>query len=100
MSRSAVKPKPQPQQAAAVDVDALINRGGTSPDEQPARKDGRGRPRGSRKANPKNIMVLFDDAREVERLDDHLAQLWPPVSRSAWIIQAIREKAKRDGVKL
>ena len=93
---SAIKKKAQPS-TQAVDVEALISKGGSTPDEQTAAAPKDAKPA---KDEAKNFMVLYPSRTELDKLDAHLAKQWPPVARSHWVIQAMREKAQREGIDL
>ena len=79
--------KPQRPKAtrSGVDVDALIRKGGSVPEEQPATS--------KRKAIPVTLRI---PAGLLKQLDEHLRNQLVPLPRHTWILKAMHEKLSRS----
>ena len=82
-----VSRKPQRPKAASagVDVDALIRKGGSVPEEQLSS--------GKRKTIPVTLRI---PAGLLKQLDAHLRDQLVPLPRHTWILQAVYEKLSRS----
>jgi hypothetical protein len=82
----AIARKPHPATEPAVDVDALINRGGSSP----------GTPPPESQAKPPTPILLRIPTDMLEQLDAALKARPVRLPRHTWILEAIHEKLTRD----
>ena len=82
-----VSRKPQRPKAASsgVDVDALIRKGGSVPEEQLSS--------GKRKTIPVTLRIPVD---LLKQLDAHLMDQLVPLPRHTWILEAVYEKLLRS----
>ena len=82
-----VSRKPQRPQAASagVDVDALIRKGGSVPEEQPSAD--------KRKIVPVTLRI---PAGLLKQVDAHLSKQPVPLPRHTWILEAVHEKLSRS----
>ena len=78
------KPQRPKSTRSGVDVDALIRKGGSVPEEQPAV--------GNRKTIPVTLRI---PAGLLRQLDDHLRDQLVPLPRHTWILKAVHEKLSR-----
>lgn len=79
------KPKPSTASSAAVDVDALINKGGsvTRPD--------------SEQAKSKQVYVQLRLSEDLlQQIDQSLSSREIKIPRHTWLLEAIHEKLKRE----
>ena len=82
----AIARRPHPTAKPSVDVDALINRGGSSPGTPP--------PQSQAKAS--TPILLRVPAEMLEQLDAALKARPVRLPRHTWILEAIHEKLSRD----
>ncbi|MBA2637016.1 MAG: hypothetical protein H0U79_02145 [Solirubrobacterales bacterium] len=88
-----ITPRPKEKSAAAVDVDALIARGGSVASETDARETAAG-PKGK---DPTPV-VLRIPADLLERIEGARAARPVRIPRHTWLLEAVAEKLERDGV--
>ena len=80
------KPKPSEQGAAAVDIEALIHKGGSVAGE------------GTETAKPKLAPVILRiPSQMLARVDAAVEARVVPTPRTTWILEAIAEKLEREG---
>lgn len=80
------KPKPTASDSAAVDIEALIHKGGSVAGE------------GSHQGDHKPIRVMLRLPPEMLEKVDALVDARPlPTARTTWIMEAIVEKLEREG---
>ena len=86
------RPKEKGAPAAAVDVDALIARGGSVASEVDAR------PAVGPKGKDPTPVVLRIPADLLERIEGARAARSVRIPRHTWLLEAVAEKLERDGV--
>ena len=79
------KPQRPNSTRSGVDVDALIRKGGSVPEEQQAA--------GKRKTVPVTLRI---PAGLLKQLDEHLRDQLVPLPRHTWILKAVHEKLSRS----
>ena len=80
------KPKPAEQGAAAVDIEALIHKGGSVAGER------------TETAKPKLAPVILRiPSQMLARVDASVEARVVPTPRTTWILEAIAEKLEREG---
>lgn len=80
------KPKPAAASANVVDVEAIINRGGTAPATQPTQES----PKGVRKS-----VIVYFEPEMLRQVDEAAKTQVIKTSRQRWIMEAIVEKLQR-----
>lgn len=83
------KPKPTAASDNAVDVEAIINRGGSSPATQSAKEQE------PTKIGRKSVIVYFEPEM-LSKVDKATSSQVIKTSRQRWIMEAIVEKLQRD----
>lgn len=83
----AIARKPTRPDIPAVDIDALINRGGSPRADSPSRND---------QSKPSTPILLRLPADMLERLDAALKGRPVRLPRHTWILEAIHEKLTRE----
>ena len=82
----------KPRAVKGTDVEALINKGGSTPKDTVD-------PRGTPKTRQKTFTVplRFPDKNLLERIDKAVSEHSVKISRNTWLHYAITEKLDRDG---
>ena len=83
------KPKPAAASVNTVDVEAIINRGGSAPAIQPTQEQE------SPKSRRKSVIVYFDP-QMLRQVDEVANSQVIKTSRQRWIMEAIVEKLQRS----
>ncbi len=77
-----VKPKPSPKKD--IDVDSLIRKGGSAPQESDDALEG---------AQPVNLKI---PKKILKKIDELVSQREIEIPRTLWLMEAIHEKIKRE----
>jgi ATP-dependent Clp protease ATP-binding subunit ClpA len=70
-----------------VDVEAIINRGGSAPATQPQE---------SQKGSARKSVIVYFEPEMLQRVDDVASSQVIKTSRQRWIMEAIVEKLQRE----